>query len=243
MISRIRSTIGGNRRRLLASAVATVLALGGGGAIAAGTVSQHNAPNPDQAAEHGTSTRQASGGAASSQHATRSSPASKQDTAKLSPSRPTSLAIPAIDVHSSLLREGQTADGSIEVPQPGPDYDKAAWYKNSPTPGERGPSVLLGHIDSAKNGPSVFFRLGALDDGDTVSVTRKDGTVAVFTVDRVKEYAKSQFPTLDVYGNTDDAQLRLITCGGDFNDKKDSYVDNTVVYAHLTGWHAAHGSR
>lgn len=235
--------IGGHRRGLLASAVATVLVLGGGGAIAGGIGAQHDAPQPGQAAGHPTSTRQASGGASSSHHATRSSSTPKQDTAQLSRSRPTSLAIPAINVHSSLLRKGQTADGSIEVPQPGPDYDKAAWYKNSPTPGELGPSVLLGHIDSAKNGPSVFFRLGALEDGDTVSVTRKDGTVAVFTVDRVKKYAKSQFPTLDVYGNTDNAQLRLITCGGDFDDKKESYTDNTVVYAHLSGSHSAHGSR
>lgn len=123
----------------------------------------------------------------------------------------------------------------MQVPQPGSDYDKAAWYEHSPTPGEVGPSVIIGHIDSEKRGPSVFFRLGAMKPGDTVSVSRADGTTAVFAVDRVEKYPKAEFPTLEVYGNTDDPQLRLITCGGVFDEQAGNYLSNIVVYAHLTG--------
>ncbi len=38
-----------------------------------------------------------------------------------------------------------------------------------------------------------------------------------------------------VYGNTHRAELRLITCGGSFDQKSGHYVDNVVVFAHLVG--------
>jgi hypothetical protein len=71
--------------------------------------------------------------------------------------------------------------------------------------------------------------------GDTVDVARDDGSVATFVVDRVEVHPKDEFPTIDVYGNTDDAQLRLITCGGEFDASVRSYEDNIVVFATLTG--------
>lgn len=148
-------------------------------------------------------------------------------------SAPTSLVIPSIGVRTSLLRVGQAADGSIEVPPPGPTYDLAGWYRYSPTPGSLGPSVIVGHIDSAKNGPSVFFRLGELRPRDTVSVTRADGSVAVFAVDDVRRFRKRDFPTALVYGNTANAALRLITCGGPFDRTRGEYLDNIVVTASL----------
>ena len=104
-----------------------------------------------------------------------------------------------------------------------------------PPPGELGPAVLLGHVDSAEYGPGVFFRLGALRPGDTVSVTRADARVATFRVTRVASFPKDRFPTLAVYGNTADAELRLITCGGAFDSSARSYENNIVVYAVLTG--------
>jgi sortase (surface protein transpeptidase) len=149
-------------------------------------------------------------------------------------SLPVSLAIPAINVRSSgMLYLGQTAQGSLQVPPPGPDYDKVAWYRKSPTPGSLGPAVLVGHIDSAANGPSVFYRLATLRPGNLVLVTRADRSVAVFKVDEVRQFRKSGFPTTLVYGNTDHAALRIITCGGAFDPDVGHYVDNTVVLASL----------
>lgn len=161
-------------------------------------------------------------------------PASKMVGRVMPASMPVSLAIPAIDVNSSgMLRLGQNAQGALQVPPPGPDYDKVAWYRNSPTPGSLGPAVLVGHIDSAAKGPSVFFRLGALKRGDLVRVTRADKSVAVFKIDDVKRFRKRDFPTALVYGNTDHAALRIITCGGPFDRDSGSYVDNTIVMASL----------
>jgi sortase (surface protein transpeptidase) len=132
-----------------------------------------------------------------------------------------------------MLHLGQTAQGALQVPPRGPDYDKVAWYRNSPTPGSIGPAILVGHIDSAAKGPSVFYRLSALKRGDLVLVTRADRSVAVFKVDDVRRFRKRGFPTNLVYGDTDHAALRIITCGGAFDANVGHYVDNTVVLASL----------
>jgi sortase (surface protein transpeptidase) len=147
---------------------------------------------------------------------------------------PVSVSIPAIGVTSDLMRLGLNDDGTVQVP-PLEREDRAGWYERGPAPGAIGPAVLLGHVDSAEFGPGVFFELGALEPGDAVEVARADGTVAQFTVDRVETHPKDDFPTVDVYGNTDDAQLRLITCGGDFDSAARSYEDNVIVWATLSG--------
>jgi LPXTG-site transpeptidase (sortase) family protein len=146
---------------------------------------------------------------------------------------PASVSIPAIGVSSQLITLGLNPDGTLAVPQPGPDYDKAAWFDGSPRPGDIGPAVIEGHVDSAENGPSVFYELGALAVGDRVEVTREDGTVVAFEVYEVRVVPKDDFPTFEVYGNTDAPELRLITCGGPFDSAAGSYEDNVVVFAHL----------
>lgn len=150
---------------------------------------------------------------------------------------PLSIAIPSIGVQSTLLQLGLNPDNSIQVPPLDAPDSKAGWYKYSPTPGQLGPTVILGHVDSAKHGPAVFFRLGALQPGAAVEVTRSDGTVAVFIVDKVVAYSKSAFPTGAVYGNIDRPGLRLITCGGTFDPAAGSYESSIVAYASLASSH------
>lgn len=147
----------------------------------------------------------------------------------LSHSVPVRVDIPRVGIHSRLMRLGIERDGSAAVP-PLSRAQLAGWYEKGPSPGERGPAVLLGHVDT-KSGPAVFFRLGRLRPGDTVEVTREDGVVAAFTVDSVEQVSKKHFPTQRVYGDLGFAGLRLITCGGDFNGHH--YTGNTIVYAHL----------
>lgn len=156
----------------------------------------------------------------------------------LARSAPTRLSIPSIGVASDLVNLGLAADDSVQVPPLAKD-SKAGWYRYSPTPGQLGPAVILGHVDSAKYGPGVFFKLGALKPGSLVNVTRADSSVAVFRVDRVVSYPKNNFPTLQVYGNTRNAALRLITCGGKFDFKAHNYLSNIVAYASLVSSHHA----
>ncbi len=153
------------------------------------------------------------------------------DTKTLPRMRPVALRIPSIGVSSSSLVDlGKQADGTLEVPV---DPADPGWFSPGPAPGQFGPAVIAGHVDGG-GGPGVFYRLGELRAGAQVEVTREDGSVARFVVDKVERYAKDAFPTAAVYGDsTHRSELRLITCGGEFDDQTGHYVDNVVAYAHL----------
>jgi hypothetical protein len=153
-------------------------------------------------------------------------------------SLPVHLNVPAIGVNTDLKRIGLDRAGHIKTPPLSRD-SYAYWLTVSPTPGQLGPATIIGHVDSAAYGPAVFFRLGALRQRDTISVTRADGIVAVFEVERVVEYPKARFPTHAVYGNIDHAGLRLITCGGLFDAATRNYESNIVAYASLVSSHRA----
>jgi hypothetical protein len=150
----------------------------------------------------------------------------------LATSQPVELSIPAIGVSTSIMNLGLNADSTVQTP-PLSRNSVAGWYEFSSTPGSAGSSVLLGHVDSAAYGAGVFFRLGALNPGDEVDVRRQDGIVAVFRIDRVSEFPKSQFPTDQVYGATSYAALRLVTCGGSFDSATGNYRDNIIAFASL----------
>lgn len=141
------------------------------------------------------------------------------------------MRIPSTDTQSKLLSLGLQDNGTLEVP-PGDPGAPAGWYNQSPTPGEPGPAVLLGHVNATDGGPGVFVDLRELEAGDTIEVTREDGTTAVFLFDRGEQYSKDAFPTEDVYGNTEGPELRLITCDG-YDSDTGKFDDNYVVYAKL----------
>ena len=232
----------GHRGRLLAAAVAAVLTVAAVAVAVVATAGQQQAASPSPSAAN--RSRERTLAPSTSPSSRGSSPASPTghgpDFGPILPaSTPVSLDVPRIGIrHAILVQLGQAKDGSIQVPPVGAN-SPAGWFRNSPTPGQLGSSVILGHVDSATSGPSIFYRLGSLRAGDTATVTRADHTVAVFLVDSVEKYAKASFPTLQVFGDTDHAALRLITCGGTFNPSKQSYEDNIVVYAHLASSHSA----
>ncbi|MET9156119.1 class F sortase [Streptomyces parvulus] len=145
-------------------------------------------------------------------------------------SMPVGLRIPAIGVDTPVLRLGLAADGTVEVP-PVTDDDRAGWYRHSPTPGQVGPSVLLGHVTVGTHGDGVFRHLARLHRGDRIETRLENGTAAGFTVTAVRTVRKAEFPTDDVYGNVDRPELRLVTCGGPLTGGE--YRDNVIVFARL----------
>ncbi|MFE9886729.1 class F sortase [Streptomyces scopuliridis] len=152
--------------------------------------------------------------------------------APLKPSFPVRLSIPEIKVNAQVLGLGLGRDGSLDVPPSG-IRNIAGWYKDGATPGAKGTAIVAGHVDNAQ-GPAVFYELGTLKKGHHIEVTRADGRTAVFTVDALEVYDNAEFPDRKVYGATDRAELRVITCGGGFS-KKGGYQGNVVAYAHLIG--------
>lgn len=152
--------------------------------------------------------------------------------AVLAASAPVTLNIPSIGVRTDLLHLGLEDNGSLKVPQDTGNGAPAGWYEGSPTAGERGPSVMLGHVNALGGHTGVFADLRKLTPGAEINVSRTDGTTAVFIVDRGALYPKNEFPTLDVYGNTPGAELRLITCDG-YDPATGLFDDNYVIYAKL----------
>lgn len=139
--------------------------------------------------------------------------------------------IPAVGIDSPLVELGLNPDGTLEVPR---DFAVAGWYVNGAVPGQPGPAVIAGHIDST-TGPAVFYRLRELEPGVLVEVERDDGSVATFEVVAREQYDKDSFPTDRVYGPTQSPELRVITCGGAFDRSTGHYEDNVVVFGRLRG--------
>ena len=143
---------------------------------------------------------------------------------------PTSLSIPSIGVKASIIRLGREANGSAQVPA---TTTVAGWYVDGPAPGQPGPAVILGHVDSYR-GPGVFFKLHELAPGALIDV-REGAATLRFRTEAVDSYAKATFPTSAVFGPTPDRALRLVTCGGAFDRSTGHYVDNLVVFATEVG--------
>lgn len=150
----------------------------------------------------------------------------------LPPSPPTRIRIPSIRVNAPMIGLGLTPSGSLDVP-PAQNKNLAGWYEAGTAPGEPGTAIVAGHVDNSE-GPAVFYDLGALKRGATVELDRRDGSVAVFSVDAVEVYRAQDFPDDKVYGAAERPELRIITCGGGYS-KATGYQGNVVVFAHLTG--------
>ncbi|MEU0836139.1 class F sortase [Streptomyces sp. NPDC005969] len=146
-------------------------------------------------------------------------------------SKPKRLRIPTIAVDAPFTPLSIGPTGQLDAPPPN-DKNLVGWFKDGVTPGERGASIVAGHVDTT-TGPAVFLQLRFLKPGATVDITRADGSVASFKVDSVETFSKANFPDKRVYADTPSAQLRLITCGGNYDRKAKDYKDNVVVFAHL----------
>ena len=153
-----------------------------------------------------------------------------QKSSYLDKSVPTSISIPNIDVEASVVKVGLEKDGSLETPDLFSDL--VGWYEYGPTPGEKGPAVLVGHVDTYK-GPSVFWNLSKLNKKDVIEIARKDSQVVKYEVTKIETYPQDRFLTEKVYGNIDHAGLRIITCGGAFNYVTGKYSHNTIIFARV----------
>ena len=220
-----------NRRRgaVVAGVLAAVLVGGGIAGVAVATTSSGpdarpaavpptSAPTDPGAAANGSGTGDTSGFQDPAAPAARST------------ATPVRVEIPAIGVSSGLEDLGRGAAGELDPPD---DWDSAGWFADGIVPGQVGPAVIAGHVDSPTSA-AVFYRLDELVAGDAIRVEMSDGTTRTFTVERSERAAKSAFPTSDVYGSAPTPQLRLITCDGTFDTATGHYTDNLIVFADLS---------
>jgi len=223
------TNVRGSRSSLRAATViASVLAMLGVVAVVVAVRAQRAVPQPSAAAA-GTLIDPAPRPTMMRPKHTGAPRSTSTTTPGLSASIPTAVSIPSIGVSSTLIPLDQNADGSLQVPD---SFHVAGWYDHSVTPGQRGPTVIVGHVDS-RSGPGIFYRLGAMRPGDLVRVARRDGRVVTFKITAVREYVKTAFPTIDVYGDTPVPTIRLVTCGGTFDRATGHYLSNIVAYGQL----------
>ncbi|MCX5253861.1 class F sortase [Streptomyces canus] len=143
---------------------------------------------------------------------------------------PDRVSIPAIRVDAPMLPVGLDSDGWVGAPPP-EDPNLAGWFTGAVSPGEKGTAVVVGHVDN-KQGPAVFYALGALKKGNRVEIRRKDGKTAVFEIYGIEVFEKNNFPGDRVYASKGTPELRVITCGGGFS-KHNGYDGNVVAFARL----------
>ncbi|MFE5188320.1 class F sortase [Streptomyces sp. NPDC056628] len=203
-------------------------------AVEAGDARPGASPDPSTSAPPGTA-----GPGTPSPRPARTSAAPRPEAASGRPaprtlprSRATRIVIPYIGVDADLMDLGLDSERRLTTP-PEDKPELAGWYTDGPSPGEPGTAVAVGHLDT-NTGPAVFGGLGELKRGKRVEVRRADGRTAVYTVDAIKSYEKDKFPNRLVYGTRNRPELRLITCGGNY-DRRTGYSGNVVVFAHLTG--------
>ncbi len=238
----INNENGRRRPRLVATVVAVLLACTGVAAVALGITSQEPAPPspPGGQAADASSPSQRPASSPDAQPRRSGDPGSEQSKntdAKPKPvvdelvfSRPVRVAIPKIGVSASLVDLGLNDEGAMETPQ---SVDEAGWFTPSPPPGIPGATVISGHV--TYNEPAVFFKLGELRNGDRVRVEREDGVTTIFEVTKIGSFLKNEFPTEAVYAQPDRSELRLITCGGKYDNVNNRYLSNVIVWAKIVG--------
>ncbi|MDQ1050773.1 class F sortase [Streptomyces sp. V4I2] len=158
-------------------------------------------------------------------------PAEEPAGKRLPRATPLRLIIPEISVDAPFTTLAIGPNGQLEPP-PADDVNLVGWHAKGASPGEPGTAIIAGHVDTATS-PAVFADLRELDEGDTFRVTRADRRTATFVVDSVETFHKKNFPDRRVYADTPRAQVRLITCAGDYDRKVKDYMENLVVFAHL----------
>jgi hypothetical protein len=152
----------------------------------------------------------------------------------LAPVTPTSMDIPSIGVHADhLMALGLASDGTLETPSV-KTPEIMGWYAKGYQPCRPGPFVAVGHIDGSHR-KGILYHLAELKPGATVTVGLDNGKSCTYRVDRLRAVKKDQFPSQEVWGNTPDAQIRLISCGGPFVGGTTGYRDNIIAEGHLMG--------
>lgn len=216
--------------RTAATTVAIILALGGTTAVVVGYANRQTPPPHPSAAAAGQITPSTAPTPRSTPRTTATPTRRAQPSdATLFARLPIAISIPTIGVQSPIVDLGLNTDGTVEVPN---SFQLAGWYKYGVEPGQDGPSVYLGHVDSV-SGPGIFYRLGALRPGAHVVIQRADHRLVTYVITGVRQYSKTAFPTLDVYANTSVPTIRLVTCGGTFDSATHHYLSNIVAYGQL----------
>ncbi|MGY1988116.1 class F sortase [Blastococcus sp. SYSU DS0669] len=162
------------------------------------------------------------------------------EEAAAGPIVPAWLAIPAIGVDTVVEARGtvtyenpftgQTVDG-YGVPE---SMLTTSWWSDGPAPGSGRMAVVLGHQQDG--GEAVFNRLHELAPGDEVVLRDAEGAILRLSVlgEPLTGLDKGTSALSDALnGHPAEADVALVTCGGEFDEAAGTSTENTVVFASL----------
>ncbi len=142
---------------------------------------------------------------------------------------PVTIEIPSLDINAEIEEVGRIENGQMGVPE---NVDNTGWFEPGTKPGNRGSSVIAGHVDD-KTGPSVFFNLEDMENGDKIIIAGENKKRLTFKVVGKEVFPKNDAPVSEIFGYTSRRMLNLITCTGDFNNSVGTHNDRLVVYTEL----------
>jgi LPXTG-site transpeptidase (sortase) family protein len=145
-------------------------------------------------------------------------------------STPLAIDIPKIGTHARVVPLGEEDDGAMQAPT---DPDTVGWYDLGAVVGVPGNVLLDGHVDWGGQ-LRVFGFLRQLEPGDAIQITNADGTVLSYSVTWIRLYTADTAPLDEIYEQTSDEEVTLITCGGAFDTAIRMYVSRWVVRATRT---------
>ncbi len=144
---------------------------------------------------------------------------------------PARIEIPSIGVDAKIENISITPLGVMGTPD---SYENAGWYNLGPRPGERGTAIIDGHFGWSDGLPAVFDDLHKLKIGEKIYTVDTEGALTIFVVRGSQVYRNSDNidEALGKFALNDDGRhLALITCGGVWDNKTQTYSERLVVYA------------
>lgn len=145
-------------------------------------------------------------------------------------SDPASIKVAAVNINASLVDLGVDATGKLEVPQ---NYADAGWYMHGTKAGENGNLIIAAHYDNAYAGPAAFWPLKNVNISDKVTVYDDFNRSFEYEIVDLFYVSISDPNRTEVFDQTNDATLTLITCGGVWLPGEATYDKRLVVKGRL----------
>jgi len=144
---------------------------------------------------------------------------------------PRKLIIDRLSIDAVVEPMGILQNGALEAPKTAWDV---GWYNKSALPGSDENALLIdGHVNDALDSPGVFYHIGSLKAGDEMKIERGDRQLFTYRVTKVDQMPLEK---VDMAGmlksvTTGKEGLNLITCGGVYDYRRQTYNDRILVYS------------
>ncbi len=152
------------------------------------------------------------------------------DSQRAVPVEPVRLRIDSLNIDMTVEPVGLAADGAMQLPENPAD---AAWYRFGAWPASgQGSTVIAAHVDSLKYDIGPMARLPQATAGTQIVVTTADGADIVYVVADEGMVVKRDVPWDSVFDRTGESRLTIVTCGGEFDYERRTYLSNVIVTAY-----------